>query len=231
MTFVLVPPGTFAMGSPPNELGKNGRYANESLHDVTLTEPFDMGKFEVTQAQYAALTGQHPSMYKGADHPVEQVTWTDADSFGRNLTKKLADGYVYRLATEAEWEYSCRGGRPNSQPFGVGDGRNLTPKDANFNNTVNQTSKVGNYPANALGLCDLHGNVWEWCADWNELYPNGPVTNPLRTVGGPFRVARGGCHNEPAPECRSALRQGSPPDRRDCWMGFRLARSLSSAGP
>jgi formylglycine-generating enzyme required for sulfatase activity len=108
----------------------------------------------------------------------------------------------------------------------VGDGRNLTPRYANFNNIVGQTSNVGFYAANSLGLFDMHGNVWEWCADWNEPYPVGPVTNPLCTTGGPFRVARGGCHNEPAPECRSALRQGSPEDRHDCWMGFRLARSL-----
>jgi len=230
MTFVLVPPGKFWMGSPPNEMGKGGRYPNETLHEVTLTEPFDIGQYEVTQAQYAALTGRHPSFYRGSRRPVEQVTWRDADAFGRDLTKKLSDRYVYRLATEAEWEYSCRGGRPSSLPFGIGDGRSLTSRDANFNNLVRQTSKVGSYAANALGLCDMHGNVWEWCADWNEPYPNEAVTNPLRVVGGPFRVARGGCHNEPAAECRSALRQGSPEERRDCWMGFRLARSVPSAG-
>jgi formylglycine-generating enzyme required for sulfatase activity len=230
MTFVLVPPGKFLMGSPPDEKGKNGRYPNETLHEVTLTEPFGLGKYEVTQAQYAALTGKYPSFYKGSDRPVEQVTWNEADTFGRLLTRKLSDRHVYRLATEAEWEYSCRGGRPSSRPFGVGDGRSLTPRDANFNNLVRETSKVGSYAANALGLCDMHGNVWEWCADWNEPYPDGPVTNPLRTTGGPFRVARGGCHNEPAPECRAALRQGSPEGRRDCWMGFRLARTVPSAG-
>ncbi len=230
MTFVLVPPGKFLMGSPPDETGKNGRYPNETLHVVTLTEPFDLGKYEVTQAQYAALTGKSPSYYKGANRPVEQVTWDEADAFGRGLTKKLSDRHVYRLATEAEWEYSCRGGRPSSEPFGIGDGRSLTPRDANFNNTLGQTSKVGSYAANALGLYDMHGNVWEWCADWNEPYPDEAVTNHLRVVGGPFRVARGGCYNEPAAECRSALRQGSPVERRDCWLGFRLARSVPSAG-
>ena len=230
MTFVLVPPGKFLMGSPPDERGKNGRYPNETLHVVTLTEPFDLGKYEVTQAQYAALTGKSPSYYKGSNRPVEQVTWDEADAFGRGLTKKLSDRHVYRLATEAEWEYSCRGGRPSSEPFGIGDGRSLTSRDANFNNTLGQTSKVGSYAANALGLYDMHGNVWEWCADWNEPYPDEAVTNHLRVVGGPFRVARGGCYNEPAAECRSALRQGSPVERRDCWMGFRLARSVPSAG-
>jgi len=183
----------------------------------------------VTQAQYSALTGNSPSYHDGANRPVEQVNWDDADAFGRALTKKLSDGHEYRLATEAEWEYSCRGGRPSSEPFGIGDGRSLRARDANFNNTLGQTSKIGSYAANALGLYDMHGNVWEWCADWNEPYPDKTVTNPLRLVGGPFRVARGGCYNEPAAECRSALRQGSPPERQDCWMGFRLARSVPSA--
>jgi formylglycine-generating enzyme required for sulfatase activity len=230
MTFVLVPPGKFLMGSPPHEKGKNGRYPNETLHEVTLTEPFDLGKYEVTQAQYAALTGKSPSYFKGSNRPVEQVTWDDAEAFGRGLTKKLSDGHVYRLATEAGWEYSCRGGRPSSEPFGIGDDRSLTSRDANFNNTVRQTSSVGSYAANALGLYDMHGNVWEWCADWRGPYPGEAVANPLRVVGGPFRVARGGCYNEPAAECRSALRQGSPPERRDLCMGFRLARSIPSAG-
>ena len=227
MKFVLVPPGRFHMGSPVDEIG---RADNETLHVVTLTEPFDMGKFEVTQAQYAAVTGLRPSQFKGDNRPVEVVSWKDATAFARALTERRSDGYVYRLATEAEWEYACRGGRASSLRFGVGDGRMLGPRDGNFNNHLNRTSPVGAYPSNALGLHDMHGNVWEWCADWNEPYPNGAVTNPFRATGSPFRVARGGCHNEPANTCRSALRQGSGEDRRDCWMGFRLARSIARAG-
>lgn len=225
MTFVLVPPGKFFMGSPSDELGKNGRYPDEFLHIVTLTEPFDLGKYEVTQAQFAALTGKLPSYYKGSSRPVEHVTWDEADAFGRDLTKKLADQHVYRLATEAEWEYSCRGGRPSSEPYGIGDGRSLLWRDANFDNTLGRTSEVGSYAASVLGLHDMHGNVWEWCADWREPYPDGAVTNPLCVAGGPFKVARGGCFNEPAAECRAALRQGSPPERRDTCVGFRLARN------
>jgi serine/threonine protein kinase len=158
MTFVLVPPGKFDMGSPPDEMGKNGRYHNESLHEVTLTEAFDLSKYEVTQAQYQALTGKNPSGFKGPDRPVECVTWPEANDFGRLLTNRLSDRYVYRLATEAEWEYSCRGGGPPSQPFGVGDGRFLAPGDANFNNQRRETCKVGSYAPNALGLHDMHGN-------------------------------------------------------------------------
>jgi formylglycine-generating enzyme required for sulfatase activity/tRNA A-37 threonylcarbamoyl transferase component Bud32 len=230
LTFVLVPPGKFLMGSPPYEQGKNGRYPNETLHQVTLTEPFDLGKYEVTQAQYAALTGKFPSYFQGPDRPVEQVTWDEADALGRGLTKKLSDEHVYRLATEAEWEYSCRGGRPSSQPFGIGGGHSLTWRDANFSDVVGETSKVGSYAANALGLYDMHGNVWEWCAEWIEPHDDEAATYHLRVVGGPFRAARGGCHNEPAAECRAALRQGSPADRRDLCVGFRLARSVPSTG-
>ncbi len=230
MAFVLVPPGRFLMGSPPNEKGKNGRYDNETLHEVTLTNPLYVSKFEVTQAQYQAVTAQNPSFFKGPDRPVEQVTWDDADAFSGRLTQALSDGYVYRLLTEAEWEYSCRGGRPASLPFGVGEGRSLTTKDANFGDSVKETSTIGSYPANALGLFDMHGNVWEWCSDWRDAYPDGPVTNPQCTTRGEYRVARGGCFNEPAPECRAALRQGSPPSRSDCWMGFRIARSVPVSG-
>ena len=92
------------------------------------------------------------------------MTWDDADAFGRGLTKKLSDGHVYRLATEAEWEYSCRGGRPSSEPFGIGDGRTLTSRDANLNGTEGETVNAGSYAANALGLYDMHGNVWGWFA-------------------------------------------------------------------
>jgi formylglycine-generating enzyme required for sulfatase activity len=216
----------FVMGSPPDETGKNGRYPNETLHVVTLTEPFDLGKYEVTQAQYAALTGKSPSYYEGSNRPVEQVTSDDADAFDVALTKKLSDAHVYRLATQAEWEYSSRGGRPSSEPLGIGDGRSLTSRDANFNNTVGQTSGVGSYAGNALGLHDMHGNVRKWCADWHEPYPGGAAAVQLPEVGDPFRVGRGGGHHELAEECRSALRQGSPVHRRDRWMGFRLARSV-----
>jgi formylglycine-generating enzyme required for sulfatase activity len=229
-TFVLVPPGMFFMGSAPDEKGKNGRYPNETLHVVTLTEPFDLGKYEVTQAQYAALTGKSPSYYEGSNRPVEHVTWDEAVAFGRGLTKKLSDRHVYRPATEAEWEYSCRGGRPASEPFGIGDGLSLTWRDANFDNTLKQATKIASYAANSLGLYDMHGNVWEWCAERIEPPADEPLTYYLRVPGGPFRATRGGCYNEPAAECRAALRQGSPVGRRDVCVGFRLARSVPSAG-
>src|SRR5262249_12724709 len=150
------------------------------LHTVVLEEPFDLGRCEVTQAQYKALMGTNPSLFKesGANRPVEQVSWTAANAFGREMTKKRSDRYVYRLPTEAEWEYGCRAGRPPGLAFGVGDGQSLLPHQSRFGgkrpaivSTADRdvpagsepgagndrpsrqeaTCVVGSYPANALG--------------------------------------------------------------------------------
>jgi formylglycine-generating enzyme required for sulfatase activity len=238
MTFVLVPPGTFRTGSPPDE-GEHEK--DESLHEVTLTEPFDLGKTEVTQAQYQALTGQSPSYFEGADLPVELVTWEEAHDYAAKLTKKQSDNHVYRLPTEAEWEYACRGGRPSSRPFGVGDGRALSSREANFNGDypyggadkgpyLHATCRVGSYPANALGLFDMHGNVDEWCADWYGPYPEGDVTNPTGPSEGLGRVVRGGSWISHAGSCRAAVRGRFGPRLRFYDLGFRLARSVPPGG-
>jgi serine/threonine protein kinase len=130
MTFVLVPPGKFKEGSPADE---KSRSDEETLHPVTLTRSFYLGKYEVTQKQYQALTGTNPSKFKGEDRPVEMVSGEEARDYAERLTKKRRDGCEYRLPTEAEWEYSCRGGRPSSKPFGIGDGCTLSSQQANFN--------------------------------------------------------------------------------------------------
>ena len=119
MAFVLVPPGRFLMGSPE---GETDRSKDETLHEVTITQPFYLGKHVVTQAQYQAVTGQNPSHFKGTALPVESVSWEEADAFTRELKKKRSLKHLYRLPTEAQWEYACRGGRPSSQPFDIGDG-------------------------------------------------------------------------------------------------------------
>jgi formylglycine-generating enzyme required for sulfatase activity len=238
MTFVLVPPGTFRMGSPADE---KERSDDETLHEVTLTEPFDLGKTEVTQAQYQALTGDNPSRFKGADKPVETVSWEEARDCAAKLTKKRGDQHLYRLPTEAEWEYACRGGRPSSHPFGVGDGRALSSREANFDGKfpyggtadglyLETTCRVSSYPANALGLGDMHGNVWEWCADWSGPYAQGDVTNPAGPAEGSSRVIRGGGWSFSARYCRAAYRAGIVPRHRDNDLGFRLARSVPSGG-
>ncbi|HJT77190.1 MAG TPA: bifunctional serine/threonine-protein kinase/formylglycine-generating enzyme family protein, partial [Gemmataceae bacterium] len=225
MTFVLVPPGKFRMGSPPDEKGRSG---DETLHLVTLTHPFDLAKTEVTQAQYRALTGNNPSHFKGDDLPVETVSWEEARDYATNLTAKRGDKHLYRLPTEAEWEYCCRGGRPSSNPFGVGDGHTLASRDANFGGT--STRNVNSYPANAFVLYDMHGNVWEWCADWYGPYPQGDATDPTGPAKGSNRVIRGGCWYYSAKGCRAAFRCGSGPAFRGGYLGFRLARSLPSGG-
>jgi formylglycine-generating enzyme required for sulfatase activity len=245
MTFVLVPPGKFRMGSPEDE---KERATDEDLHEVTLTEPFDLGKTEVTQAQYQALTGANPSEFKGADRPVQQVSWEEAGDCAAKLTKERDDRHLYRLPTEAEWEYSCRGGRPVSQPFGIGDGRTLSSREANFNGFfpyggvaegpyLQAPRAVGSYPANALGLFDMHGNVAEWCQDRSDPSPPpgwpqpGPPGTP-RLLGPGFapgfsaRVYRGGCWLYSAGYCRAARRGREAPSYRSNFLGFRLARSL-----
>jgi formylglycine-generating enzyme required for sulfatase activity/serine/threonine protein kinase len=239
MTFVLVPPGKFRMGSPEGEEAPD---KDETLHEVTLTEPFDLARTEMTQAQYEALTGENPSQFKGADRPVEQVTWAQARDCAARLSKQRHDGYRYRLPTEAEWEYACRGGRPCYQPFGVGDGRALSSRAANFNGNFPYgaaekgenrqfTCRVGSYGANALGLYDMHGNVWEWCADGYAPYPSEAVTDPRGpTEKASDRVARGGSWLDSAWSCRAARRFGVGPGQCSSNLGFRLARS-ASAGP
>jgi formylglycine-generating enzyme required for sulfatase activity len=244
MTFVLVPPGKFRMGSPEDEKDRDADA--ETLHPVVLAGPFDLGKYPVTQAQYRALatrlpgerpTDPNPSRFKGADRPVERVSWDEADAFARELTKLLSDQCAYRLPTEAEWEYACRGGRPPSQAYGVGDGRSLTYREANLDDKNffclsdperyrGQTTAVGAYDPNALGLFDLHGNVWEWCADLYGLYPRRKATNPTGTAAGRYRVLRGGGWISQAWSCRAASRGESEPGVRLDSFGFRLARGI-----
>jgi formylglycine-generating enzyme required for sulfatase activity len=238
LVLAWVPPGTFLMGSPPDE---EGRIDSETLHRVTLTVGFWLGVHPVTQAQWRAVMGTDPSYFKGDDLPVESVSWEEARDFAAALTKKCDDKHLYRLPTEAEWEYSCRGGRSSSHPFGVGDGRSLSSREANFDGnfpyggaaegpSLEETSKVGSYPANALGLFDMHGNVWEWCADRYGPYPEGEVTNPDVSSEGPSRVFRGGGWGDFARGCRAAIRGRCGPGDRDDDLGFRLARSVPSGG-
>jgi formylglycine-generating enzyme required for sulfatase activity len=232
MTFVLVPPGKFKMGSPPGEAFQS---KGEALHVVTLTRPFYLGKYEVTQAQYEAVTGRNPSHFRGASLPVETVSWEDADIFARKLSQKSTLRHLYRLPSEAEWEYACRGGHPSSDPFGnvtaIGRGWSLSHREANFNRTAGQTWRVGGYAANALGLFDMHGNVSEWCADWYERdYQNGAPTDPVGPLEGSLRVFRGGSWNSASDYCRAAYRNGYDSGYRSNELGFRLVRIPSGLG-
>jgi formylglycine-generating enzyme required for sulfatase activity len=200
MKLVLIPKGKFLMGSPRDE---KGRLDHEEQHEVEITRPFYMGVYEVTQEQYEKVMGMNPSWFsatgggkakvKGLDtrrFPVENVSWTDARIFCDKpsaLERELAAKRVYRLPTEAEWEYTCRGGARKSTPFHFGP--SLSSTQANFCGSspygeagkgpyLRRTSTIGSYKPNDFGLFDMHGNVREWCADWYDRYGNNTNKDP-----------------------------------------------------
>ena len=242
--FVRINGGTFMMGSPA---GEPGRMGNEMQREVTLS-PFYMMKFHVTQAEYEEIMGTNPSHFRGANLPVERVSWFDAIAFsnrlselkgltpvytinGQNVTKdRNANGF--RLPTEAEWEFAARAG--TTTPFWTGD--NITTAQANFDGTRpfnnnpsgvfrQRTMPVGSFPPNAFGLYDMHGNVGDWCWDWNVEYARGPQVDPLGAATGFHRVFRGGSWNHPASFLRSARRGGNIPSFRGAYIGIRLVRN------
>ena len=201
LEMVLIPAGKFMMGSPASEVG---RVDNETQHEVTLTKPFYMGKYEVTQEQWQAVMGNNPSAVKGEKLPVTNVTPTHLQNFIAKLNAKSNSGY--RLPTEAEWEYTCRAGTITAYSFGDA----ITPKDANYTGSkIGIPATVGNYQPNAFGIYDMHGNVWEWCEDWFGDYPTGVVVDPTGPVTGEKRVLRGGSFsNRFQKDARSAYHGG-----------------------
>ncbi len=217
MEFKLIPAGTFTMGD------------GDDAHDVTLTKPFKMGVHEVTQAQYEQVMGVNPSIFKGADNPVEKVNWDDAVEFCRKLSELPAEkeaGNVYRLPTEAEWEYACRAGTTTKYSFGD-DESDLEDYPWYDSNSADKTHPVGSKQPNAWGLYDMHGNVREWCRDRFGDYPSGSVTDPSGATSGSFRVIRGGCWYFTAEYCRSAYRGRGYPSIRNGLSGFRVCLSPS----
>jgi len=220
MEFKLIPAGTFIMGDARVD-------KDWTPHEVILTTSFKMGVHEVTQAQYEQVMGVNPSEFKGADNPVEKVSWDDAVEFCRRLSDLPAEkaaGNVYRLPTEAEWEYACRAGMTTKYSFGD-DESDLGDYAWYGDNSDGNTHPVGGKKPNAWGLYDMHGNVWEWCQDWYWDYPSGSVTDP-RGPRGSNRVVRGGSWGFTAEGCRSADRYGLGPSDRN--GGFRV--SLSPSG-
>jgi formylglycine-generating enzyme required for sulfatase activity len=174
--------------------------------------------------------GENPSEFKGTNNPVETVSWEDAVAFCKKLSElpeEKAAGRVYRLPTEAEWEYACRAG--STTRFGFGDSDSQLGPYALFDeNSARTTHPVGGKTSNAWGLYDMHGNVWEWCADWKDDYSTSAVTDPAGPATGSHRVLRGGSWLFEAAFCRSADRYRSAPSNRDFYLGFRVA--LSSSG-
>lgn len=218
---VWCPPGTFAMGSPP---GERERSDDEAQHQVTLTQGFWLGKYPVTQEQWEKVMGSNPSQFKGGRNPVENLSWDDA----REFMKKLGSGF--RLPTEAEWEYACRAGSESAFCFGDEEGK-LKDFAWYSGNSGAQTRPVGQKKANAWGLYDMHGNVFEWCADWYGSYPRGPLTDPTGPPSGQDRVYRGGSWSFDARVCRSAYRNYWRPDSRFNFLGFRVAASSIPSSP
>jgi formylglycine-generating enzyme required for sulfatase activity len=243
MTMVLIPPGIFQIGSPKDELNlqEGVDQADEfemPQHRVTISKPFYLGKYAVTQGQYTAVTGkENPSCFcqsgKGkqrvagidtARYPVETVSWLDAEAFCSALQKKLGMGWEKaRLPSEAMREYACRAGTKTRWFVG----NQMTAKDAYFGEhrigSLNRTREVGFGASNAFGLFDMHGNVWEWCSDWSVVYSNENQTDPEGPESGQFRAFRGGAWSIPAGGCRSAYRGRSEPSFHNNDLGFRVA--------
>ena len=217
MKLVPIPAGKFMMGSPDSE---QWRHTTEGpQHEVTLSKPFYMGVTEVTQAQYQAIMGTNPSSFKGATNPVETVSWNDATEFCKKLSEKTRQ--AVRLPTEAEWEYACRAG--SKTRFCFGDAEEGLGDYAWYHvNAGKTTHPVGQKKPNVWGLYDMHGNVFEWCADWRGDYPKGAVTDPQGPASGSRRVLRGGSWYINTDNCRAAFRSRSNPDHRLNNVGFRV---------
>jgi formylglycine-generating enzyme required for sulfatase activity/predicted Ser/Thr protein kinase len=226
MEFKLIKPGTFIMGSPTSEPHRN---EDETQHQVTLTRPYYLGVYEVTQEQYQRVMGINPSYFKGASNPVDSVSSEDAKAFLSKLNDleiEKSSGRVYRLPTEAEWEYACRAGSATAYSFGDSE-KELENYAWYSKNSGVTTHPVGEKLPNAWGLYDMHGNVREWCSDRCADYPSGSVTDPFGSNGGFGRVDRGGSWNDEAAFCRSALRLSGSLSDRDVSYGFRVALSPS----
>ena len=206
MEMIFCPPGTFMMGSPTTESGRGG---DETQHQVTLTNGFYLGKYEVTQAQYQTVMNGNPeglnadpSHFKGSNRPVEKVSWLDAQIFLSRINEieqsagRLPNGWKYALPTEAEWEYACRAGTTTAYSWG----NDINSSRANYNwdgghndgNDSKQTVNIGQFSANPWGFFDLHGNVREWVHDWKANYLSGAQTDPEGPASGSNRVDRGG---------------------------------------
>ena len=233
------------MGSPVDEMHRN---ADEAQHEVTITKPFYLGAFEVTQSQYARIMGNNPSNFseKGggkqrvgnrntADYPVERVSWLDAVEFCKKLSAK--ENKTYRLPTEAEWEYACRAG--TKTVFHTGNEfhsylANINGLDYSSYGTEKAgpfyrcTVAVGEYKRNDFGLFDMHGNVQEWCTDWYaaDYYKQSPKSDPSGPKDGTERVLRGGAWPSSAKACRSAARNQLPPDEKTYTTGFRVVLEM-----
>jgi formylglycine-generating enzyme required for sulfatase activity len=230
MSFFFIAPGTFQMGSP---IAEARRDRDETLHQVTLDSGYDMQTTPVTQEQWTKIMGNNPSVFTGANRPVENVSWNEVQEFIIKLNSIINDGYKYRLPTEAEWEFAARERGTKKSAYFFGDDATKLSQFAWFRDNSNQQTHdvsdngLQNRNRNALGLVDMIGNVWQWCEDIYDEYPTGPVTNPKGPSGSPSssRVVRGGSWDNNARNLRSADRLNSVPGGRFSGVGFRLVRT------
>jgi formylglycine-generating enzyme required for sulfatase activity len=221
ITMCWIPPGEFMMGSP---VGEAGRDDDETQHRVKISNGFWLAKTETTQAQWRAAMGNNPSYFKGDNLPVERLSWNDIVGPGGFIEKinqaATATGESrFSLPTEAQWEYACRAGTTGAY---AGD---LDQMAWYGKNSDSKTHPVGGKKANAWGLQDMHGNVWELCADGYAAHPSGAVTDPMGAASGSRRVCRGGGWSGNAEAYRVANRYGSNPVDTSSLIGFRIARS------
>jgi formylglycine-generating enzyme required for sulfatase activity len=244
ISFAWCPPGRFRMGSPPDEPGRRG---DEAQVDVTLTRGFWIARTETTQGEWQRIAGPFPDQPPtenfglGETFPAYWINFAEAEQFCARLTERarragaLTNAWACRLPTEAQWEYACRAGTDTAFAFGAA----LTPDRANFNAkavpgvrgsaTDGRATPAARYPANAWGISDMHGNIFEWCRDWYHAQLPGGVDPDIYTTRGQpngdgsySRVRRGGAWNDPAVFCRSALRLRYEPERRSDHIGFRV---------
>jgi formylglycine-generating enzyme required for sulfatase activity len=229
MRFANIPAGSFRMGATTG-----GDFDEQPAHTVSISRDFFLGVYEVTQSEWKTVLGENPSWFSPtgparADvglrdtrrHPVDHVTWHEAVEFCRRLSDLPAEkqaGRTYRLPTEAEWEFACRAG--TTTQFSTGN--ELCRRQACFATT--EPMPVGSFPPNAWGLCDMHGNVWEWCADWYDpgYFAHSPAADPTGPPEGTGKVVRGGAWNSPVTHCRSSNRDFTRATRRDIGNGLRV---------
>ena len=230
----LIPPGEFVMGATPEEIGELLKAfpclvlweREQPQHRVRITRPYYLGVTPVTQEQYQRLIGQNPSAFKGQQHrPVEQVSLQDAVEFCRKLSEH--EGQLYRLPTEAEWEYACRADSKAKWCFG--DHEAVLKEYAWY--MSDSTHPTAQRKSNVWGLYDMHGNVWEWCADWyaHDYYATSPVDDPQGPASGASRVVRGGSWDCGPVESRSARRSQNLPGAPFAHLGFRVASNSPDA--
>ena len=220
LEMVLIAAGEFLMGSPASDRNAGGDEKPE--HRVRITKPFYLGKYLVTQEQWKAVMGSNPSSFKGPKNPVERVSWDDCQQFLDKLNRREGNPGKFQLPTEAQWEYACRAGSRTRYCFG--DDESGLGKYAWYgNNSGGKTHPVGEKKPNAWRLYDMHGNVWEWCQDWNDAgyYAKSPMDDPVGPATGVYRVHRGGSWSFGDKYCRSADRTGDGPGIRHSGLGFR----------